>query len=1152
MSLSGLNLEKFLIPLEEIKLATKNFSPENNIGDGSFGSVFKGQLSERWDNRIAAFKRHDLEGFQGEEQFRNEVEMIQPHVSESVAGTRFYMDPIYEKSGNLMVESDAYSFGVVLFEMLTGLLAYRRRRIGDEKPQFLINMVQHYHEDGVDKLIDPYIRDQIDSRSLDMFTEIAYKCINLDLKDRPKMDMIINFIEKTFGTQELKVDASTINTKSSHQFRDFEKFLIPLEEIMRATNNFSLENLISKEEHGSVICEGQLSEHWRNLKVAIYRFQPNAYQVEHKFIHLLKTESDSNHENIIPFIGYCNEGDERIVVFGHPLHGSLDDHLQDPRMRRCITWEQRLKICVGAAKGLNYFHVGLGKDRQMIHGDFMSHMILLDENMEAKALEISHVEKDVGFQFYLDPMYYETGIKGKKSDIYSFGVVMFEMLSGMMVHYERGIGDDKPQTLINLVRQYYENGLEKLIDPCISGQINGHSFHTFTEIAYKCISFNLKERPKMDTIIKQIEEALDIQNRRAASPVTMQSHQYQIIISSSNEIHLATRNFNPKAQIGDGEFSLVYRGKLPEPWKNKRFGRNDYKGEEEFHNELKMISRFEHENIIPFVGYCNEGNEMIIVSEYATNGSLDHHLQDPWKSRHLTWAQRLMICLGAAKAIKYLHSGHKEHCMIIHRDINSSNILLDDKLEAKICGFSLSVQVPENQQHTKIHTNVAGTPSYVDPIHIESGILSTTSDVYSFGIVLFEMLSGMLVFYEKSIGDDKPGNLINLVWRYYDDGPEKLIDPHINDHIDRRSFHKFIDIAYRCISFNLKDRLTMDRIILWIEKALDIQNHGAASIVPIQSYHDQNLKKFRIPLEEIRLAIGVKSIESQIGDGGFGLVYKGKLSELWQNRTAAIKYHDPKGYQGKDEFRNELQMISIFHYENIIPFIGYCDEGNEMIIVSEYATNGSLDHYLRDLKKRRSLTWVQRLNICLGAAKGLNYLHSGLGDYNRVVHRYVKSANILLDDNLTAKIGDFGLSRSGPRNQPQTQLYTKAAGTKFYIDPIYHESGILRKESDVYSFGVVLFEALSGMLAYDRRRIGDDNPQPLINLVRRYYEEGPDKLIDHLIKIKLITVLLKLHYLQSNERPTMQTLIERIEDALAYQVAKDSEVKEPEAKITEN
>nr|GEW81472.1 protein kinase, ATP binding site-containing protein [Tanacetum cinerariifolium] len=114
-----------------------------------------------------------------------------------------------------------------------------------------------------------------------------------------------------------------------------------------------------------------------------------------------------------------------------------------------------------------------------------------------------------------------------------------------------------------------------------------------------------------------------------------------------------------------------------------------------------------------------------------------------------------------------------------------------------------------------------------------------------------------------------------------------------------------------------------------------------------------------------------------------------------------------------------------------------------MIIVSEYATNGSLDHYICSLTNRHSLTWAQWHNICLGAAKGPNYLHMGLGDDNRVVHRDVKSANILLDNDLKAIICDFGLSRSGPKNQPQTRLYTKAAGTDFYVDRIYRESGIL-------------------------------------------------------------------------------------------------------------
>ncbi|KAL4587864.1 hypothetical protein LXL04_000739 [Taraxacum kok-saghyz] len=150
--------------------------------------------------------------------------------------------------------------------------------------------------------------------------------------------------------------------------------------------------------------------------------------------------------------------------------------------------------------------------------------------------------------------------------------------------------------------------------------------------------------------------------------------------------------------------------------------------------------------------------------------------------------------------------------------------------------------------------------------------------------------------------------------------------------------------------------------------------------------------------------------------------------------------------------------------------------------VYEYALNGILDHHLQDPKKMSCVTWAQRLEICIGAAKGLHYLHSGRGEKNKVIHRDVKSANILLDGNMVAKICDFGLSKLGTKNQPDTLLYTKVAGTQFYLDPTYHESRILRKESDVYSFGVALFEILSGMLVYREGNIGDER-QFLMNTV---------------------------------------------------------------------
>ncbi|XP_023749999.1 probable receptor-like protein kinase At5g59700 [Lactuca sativa] len=304
-----------------------------------------------------------------------------------------------------------------------------------------------------------------------------------------------------------------------------------------------------------------------------------------------------------------------------------------------------------------------------------------------------------------------------------------------------------------------------------------------------------------------------------------------------------------------------------------------------------------------------------------------------------------------------------------------------------------------------------------------------------------------------------------------------------------------------------------------------------------------NLESYKIPLEEIKRATENFSRQRCIGGGGFGAVYKGKLSQRSENRTVAIKRLGKDSDQGEHEFLNELEMISKFHHENIISFIGYCDEGGEMIIVYDYAINGSLDHHLQNRSKMGCISWTERLTICIGAARGLNYLHSGLGEHNKVIHRDVKSSNILLDENFVAKICDFGLSKSGPRNQPDTKLYTKVAGTQFYIDPTYHESRILQKESDVYSFGVVLFEVLSGMLVYHERII-EDEQQFLMNWVRRYHEMEPRMVIDpdiiDQIDSRSFDTYKEVAYqcISYNliERPTMDVVLRRLEEALTMQL----------------
>ncbi|CAB4272459.1 unnamed protein product [Prunus armeniaca] len=200
---------------------------------------------------------------------------------------------------------------------------------------------------------------------------------------------------------------------------------------------------------------------------------------------------------------------------------------------------------------------------------------------------------------------------------------------------------------------------------------------------------------------------------------------------------------------------------------------------------------------------------------------------------------------------------------------------------------------------------------------------------------------------------------------------------------------------------------------------------------------------------------------SIIGRGGFGKVYLGTL----KNETQVAVKLLGSSRQGSNEFRNEVILLMSAHHRNLVSLIGYCDEGDTMALVYDYVANGNLEQHISSDVGKNVLTWKERLQIAIDAARGLEYLHNGCKP--PIVHRDLKTSNILLNEKLQAKIADFGLSK-GLATESATHVSTAAKGTFGYLDPEYCSTGQLNKKSDIYSFGIVLLELITGRAAIIR------------------------------------------------------------------------------------
>ncbi|GAB4846556.1 Cold-responsive protein kinase 1 [Ancistrocladus abbreviatus] len=297
---------------------------------------------------------------------------------------------------------------------------------------------------------------------------------------------------------------------------------------------------------------------------------------------------------------------------------------------------------------------------------------------------------------------------------------------------------------------------------------------------------------------------------------------HNVKVYSYREMQNATENFNPANKIGEGGFGSVFKGRLRDGTMVavKVLSPESRQGLREFLTELVVIADVDHENLVKVYGCCVERNNRILVYDYLENNSLAQTLLGGSHNVvNFTWRIRKNISIGIARGLAYLHEEVRPH--IIHRDIKASNILLDKDFNAKISDFGLAKLIPPNMTH--VSTRIAGTLGYLAPEYGIRGQLTRKADVYSFGVLLLEIVCGTCNRNKRLPSEDQ--YLLERAWRMYESGQVvELVDESLRGDLNIVEACTFMKIALLCTQDVAKTRPSMSNVVKMLQGKVDISN----------------------------------------------------------------------------------------------------------------------------------------------------------------------------------------------------------------------------------------------------------------------------------------------------------------------------------------
>ncbi|KAM0912796.1 hypothetical protein ACQ4PT_012598 [Festuca glaucescens] len=558
---------------------------------------------------------------------------------------------------------------------------------------------------------------------------------------------------------------------------------------------------------------------------------------------------------------------------------------------------------------------------------------------------------------------------------------------------------------------------------------------------------------------------------------------------TGNEMKRITSNY--RTVLGRGGFGEVYEGVLEDGSivAVKRLIHN-VKGS--FAKELFVHRKINHKNVVRLIGYCIDENSLTMVTEYIPKGNLSGALHKD--NIPISLDTRLRVAIECAEALGYMHS--EMYTRVIHGDVKPANILLDDKLGAKISDFGISRLV--NTENTLYTLNVVGSLGYVDPLFAQDGRLTAMSDDYSFGVVLLELITR-----KKARTENGEMHLVGTFTQALAKGARRvreMFDAEIATPSDMKTVEEIAKLAGKCLTLELNKRPDMLEVAERLRKLGKVplqrqegmfswsrrrkKQQSPAQTCAAQSPSRQSITSWNGSVISFSSAAAALSSDLEdvldssaeaLGKGTVGTTYKVAL-----DNGSVIAVKRLEGVElPKEEFEQRMAAIGAIECGNIVPLLGYYFTDEDKFVSYLYMPMGSLAKALHG-DQAKPMDWDQRLCILSNVVEAAEFIHS-LGPLS--CHGNIKSSNVLLEDTHIARLSEHGLGTLRP--------FSKASG---YRAPEVTDQKNVSQKADVYSFGILMLELFTR-----KAPVNEARPEEGVDLLRLVSSVAREKWVTQVL-----------------------------------------------------